>query len=45
MIEQGFNYTESTIKERTDFFETRVENLEFKEDKKKYLKASKKKQG
>ena len=27
MIEQGFNYLDSTIKEMTDFFETRVENL------------------
>ena len=27
MIEQGFNYAESTIKEMSDFFETRVENL------------------
>ena len=28
MIEQGFNCTDSTVKEMTDFFETRVENLE-----------------
>ena len=34
MIEQGFNYADSTIKEMTDFFETRVENLEPKEDRK-----------
>ena len=34
MIEQGFNYAASTIKEMTDFFETRVENLEPKKDKK-----------
>ena len=34
MIEQGFNYTDSTIKEMTGFFETTVENLEPKEDKK-----------
>ena len=34
MIEQGFNYADSTVKEMTDFFETRVENLEPKEDKK-----------
>ena len=34
MIEQGFNYVDSTIKEMTDFFETREENLEPKEDKK-----------
>ena len=35
MIEQDFNYADSTIKERTDFFEIRVENLEPKEEKKK----------
>ena len=35
MIEQGFNYADSTIKEMTDFFETRVENLEPNEDRKK----------
>ena len=35
MIKQGFNYADSIIKEMTDFFETRVENLEHKEDKKK----------
>ena len=34
MIEEGINYTSSTIKEMTDFFETRVENLEPKEKKK-----------
>ena len=33
MIEQGFNYADLTIKEKSDFFETRVENLEPKEDK------------
>ena len=32
LIEQGFNYIDSTIKEMSDFFETRVENLEPKED-------------
>ena len=42
MIEQGFNYADSTIKEMTDFFETRVENLEPKEDRKKSSVASKK---
>ena len=35
MIEKGFNYADSTIKEMTYFFETRVENLEPKEKKKK----------
>ena len=34
MIEQGFNYADSSIKEMTDFFETRVENMEPKEDRK-----------
>ena len=42
MIEQGFNYADSTIKEKTDFFETRVENLESKQDRKKPSTASKK---
>ena len=42
MIEQGFNYADSTIKEMTDIFETRVENLEPKEDKKKSSAAAKK---
>ena len=32
MIEQGFCYADSTIKETTDFFKTRVENLELKEE-------------
>ena len=36
MIEQGFNYAGFTIKEMTDFFETGAENLEPKEDKKKF---------
>ena len=34
MIEQGFNYANSTIKEKSNFIETRVENLEPKEDEK-----------
>ena len=34
MIEQDFNYADSTIKELTDLFETRVENLEPKEGRK-----------
>ena len=34
MIEQSFHYADSTVKEMSDFFETRVENLEFKEEKK-----------
>ena len=42
IIEPGFNYANSTIKERTDFFETRVENLEPKEEKKKSSAATKK---
>ena len=32
MIEQGFNFAEFTIKEMTDFFETRIENLQLKEE-------------
>ena len=35
MIVHGFNYADSTIKEMTNFFETRVENLEPKADRKK----------
>ena len=34
IIEQGFNYVDSTIKEMTDFFESGVENSEPKEDSK-----------
>ena len=44
MFEQGFNYADSTIKEMTDFFETRVENIEPKEEEKKSLAAAKKSQ-
>ena len=36
MIEQGLNYASCTIKEMSDFFETKVENLEPKEKKKKH---------
>ena len=35
MIKQDFNYKDTTVKEMTDFFETRVKSLEPKEDKKK----------
>ena len=42
MIEQGFNYADSTIKEMTDFFETLAEDLEPKEEKKKSSEAAKK---
>ena len=35
MIEQGFNYVDSTVKKMSDFFETRVVNLEPKGGKKK----------
>ena len=42
IIKQGFNYADSTIKEMIDFFETRVENLEPKEDRKMSSSASKK---
>ena len=40
MIEQGFKYVDSTIKEMTDFFENGVENLKPKEDKKNRLQLS-----
>ena len=36
IIEQGFNYADSTIKKGTDFFETRVESVEPKGKKEKY---------
>ena len=42
MIKQDFNYTDSTFKEMSEFFETRVDNLEPKEDKKKSSAATKK---
>ena len=42
MIEQGFNHAASTIKEICDFFETRVENLESKGEKKRSSAAAKK---
>ena len=42
MTEQGFNYVDSTIREMTDFFETREENLEPKEEEKKSSAAAKK---
>ena len=32
-MEQKFNFTDSTVKEMTNFFETRAENLEPKEAK------------
>ena len=44
MIEQGFSYANSTIKEMIAFFETRVENLEPKEEKKISSVAAKKSQ-
>ena len=34
MIKKGINYADSTMKEMTGFFETRVENLEPKENEK-----------
>ena len=42
MIEQDFNYADSTIKEMTDFFATRVENLEPKNTNKKSSAGAKK---
>ena len=41
MIEAGFNYAYSTVKEMTDLFDSRVENLEQKEEKKKASAAAK----
>ena len=35
VIEQGFNYADSTLKQMSDFFESRVENLKPKEEEKK----------
>ena len=42
MIEHSFNYADSTIKEMTDIFETRVDNLEPNKEKKQSSAASKK---
>ena len=42
MIAQGFNYADFTNREMSDFFETRVENLDAKERKKKSSVAAKK---
>ena len=42
MIEQDFNCIDSTMKEMTDFFETRVKNLELKKKKKISSAAAKK---
>ena len=42
MIVQGFNNANSTVKEMTGFFETRVENLESKEDEKRSSATAKK---
>ena len=43
MIKQGFDYGDSAIKETTDLFETRVENLKPKKDKKKTESTKKRK--
>ena len=43
MLEQRFIYTDSIIKEMTDFLETMVVNLETREHKKKSSASSKKK--
>ena len=42
MIGQGFNYVDYTVKEMTDFYKTRVENLEPKEEEKESSAAAKK---
>ena len=41
MIEQCFNHADYTIKEMSDFYETRIENLEPKEDTKSSAAAKK----
>ena len=41
MIEQGFNYTDSTVKEMSGFFDARVKSLKPKEEKKKSSAATK----
>ena len=41
MIELGFNFVSSTVKEMTDISETRVENFESKNEKKKSFASSK----
>ena len=43
MFEEGFNYKDSTSKEMTNFFETRLKNLEPEKDMKKSPVFSKKK--
>ena len=45
MIKQEFNNVDSVIKEVTDFFETRVENMEPKEEKQKSSVTPLKKKG
>ena len=45
MIEQGFDYVDSTINQIIDIYETRVENLKLMEDKEKLPLAPIKKQG
>ena len=42
MIGQDFNYEDSSIKDMTNFFETRVKRLEPKEDKKSLTNSKKK---
>ena len=41
-LNNDFNYTDANVKEMTDFFETRVENLEPKENNRKSSAAAKK---
>ena len=41
-FEQALNYADSTVKEMTDYFQTRVESLEPKEDERKSSTAAKK---
>ena len=42
VIEQSFNHADCTVKEMIDFFETRLEHLKPKEEKKKFSAAANK---
>ena len=42
MIEQGFNSMDAIVKDMTNIFETRVENLDPKEDKKNFTSSKQK---
>ena len=42
MIQQSFNYADTTVKETTDLFKTKVEKLETKEEQRNFSVAAKK---